>query len=687
VRRALWGVTTLRIIITVYFLSTLFISNIVWAESVKFDPLTVVSTRLDDVVANAPKNVTIITSEQIETSPAKTIPELLSLEAGILSRSFFGNSAARSTVDIRGFGQTSTQNTLILLDGRRLNDIDQSSINYAALPIHNVERIEIVRGSGGVLYGDGAVGGVVNIITKRAQAGETTGITKASYGSYATSQAEGALALGTENYGINIAANYIDSNGYRNNNELIQRNIQTDIRRDISGGEIFIKGGTSNQHLGLPGNRRVEPGKNINLLVTHRHGASTPKDFAKENSHFVTLGGRQQLHDDIEAIVDFGYRFKNQKAFFDQGGFPSSLDTDFDVWSVTPRLNIDTALIDLNHHITVGADVYYYNYDSNRSPTLATSSTPINKLGIDQKTYALYFNDLIDISDTIHVEFGARIQHVNLNAVDEFNSSAPGATGFNAKAPNFTQNNTEEMYNLGLRHQFTNNISVYGNVGRSVRFGNVDEIYESNAFSSLKPQTANHFDIGISFDSEKLSASVSSYYMDLENEIHFNRTVGAFGENVNLDPTKREGVETTIELMPVTDFSIRGNYAYLVSEYDEGALAGHEVPLIPKHTASISANWYVNSMMTITSIWRYVGEKRFDNDQNNNFGQKIPDYDMWDLKFMGDYQNWTADVSFNNLLDEEAFDYAIRSTTTAGTFNAQPLPERNITMSISYNFN
>ena len=61
--------------------------------------------------------------------------------------------------------------------------------------------------------------------------------------------------------------------------------------------------------------------------------------------------------------------------------------------------------------------------------------------------------------------------------------------------------------------------------------------------------------------------------------------------------------------MPFDDVSIRGNYAYLVSEFDEGILAGNEVPLIPKHTGSVSASWNVNSMVTVTSIWRYVGEK------------------------------------------------------------------------------
>jgi iron complex outermembrane receptor protein len=688
VRRAPWGVTILCTIILQAFLCLLLFSNVVLAENIKLDPLTVVSTRLDDEVANAPKNITIITSEQIEASPAKTIPELLSLEAGILSRSFFGNSAARSTIDIRGFGASSTQNTLILLDGRRLNNIDQSSINYAAIPIHNIERIEIIRGSGGVLYGDGAVGGAINIITKRAQAGEKSGVAKVSYGSYKTSQAEAILTLGTEKYGINIAANYIDSNGYRSNNELKQENIQTDIRRDFDRGELFIKAGASEQHLGLSGNRQVNPGANVNLLVTDRQGASTPKDFAKEDSYFLTLGSRQQFYKGVEAIIDFGYRFKNQKAFFDQSGFPSSLDSDFDTWSVTPRLSIDQTLVNLNHHITFGADVYYYNYDSNRSPTLATSNNPIHKLGVDQKTYALYFNDLIDITNSTHFELGARIQHVNLNAVDKVNRAAPGAFGTETKATDKSQNNTEEMYNLGIRHEFTNNVSVYGNIGRSVRFANVDDVYDGfSKFTLLNPQTANHFDIGVSINLEKVSASVSSYYMDLENEIHFNAAASTFGTNVNLDPTKREGIETTIELMPFTDFSIRGNYAYLVSEFDEGALAGNEVPLIPKHTASISANWNVNSVVTIASIWRYVGEKRFDNDQNNNFGQKIPDYHMWDLKLNGHYHGWATDVSLNNVLDEKAIDYAVRSTTTAGKYNAQPLPERNITLSVSYNFN
>ena len=71
---------------------------------------------------------------------------MLGREAGVLSRSLYGNNASRASVDIRGFGAASTQNTLILVDGRRLNDVDLSAVDYSAIPLQAIERIEIESG-------------------------------------------------------------------------------------------------------------------------------------------------------------------------------------------------------------------------------------------------------------------------------------------------------------------------------------------------------------------------------------------------------------------------------------------------------------------------------------------------------------------------------------------------------------
>ena len=70
-------------------------------------------------------------------------------------------------MDIRGFGEASKSNSLILVNGIRLNDIDMSNVNLSYIPIDSIERIEIIRGgSAGTLYGSGAIGGAVNIVTK-----------------------------------------------------------------------------------------------------------------------------------------------------------------------------------------------------------------------------------------------------------------------------------------------------------------------------------------------------------------------------------------------------------------------------------------------------------------------------------------------------------------------------------------
>src|SRR3954454_14884248 len=111
---------------------------------------------------------TVITSQEIERSPGQTVQDLLAREPGIQVTNLFGQiNGAQTTVDMRGFGATATSNTLVLINGRRLNDIDIAGVDFSAIPKESIERIEITRGnSGAVLYGDGAVGGVINIITK-----------------------------------------------------------------------------------------------------------------------------------------------------------------------------------------------------------------------------------------------------------------------------------------------------------------------------------------------------------------------------------------------------------------------------------------------------------------------------------------------------------------------------------------
>ena len=115
----------------------------------------------------------MITAEEIAHSPAQTLQEIIAQVPGVQLTSLFGGvNGAKTSVDLRGFGAFATSNTLVLINGRRLNDIDMAGVDFSTIPRDSIERIEITRGnSGAVLYGDNAVGGVINIVLKNGVGG------------------------------------------------------------------------------------------------------------------------------------------------------------------------------------------------------------------------------------------------------------------------------------------------------------------------------------------------------------------------------------------------------------------------------------------------------------------------------------------------------------------------------------
>src|SRR6185436_7701412 len=130
----------------------------------------------------------------------------------------------------RGFGIFGDQNTLVLLDGVRISEYEQTPVNWAAIPLDAIERIEILRGSGAVLYGSGATGGTINIITKGPRAGERSATLYGGAGSFDTYEARAALNVAGENAGLRANAAHYESDNYRDNNRVRIDNLQADAR-------------------------------------------------------------------------------------------------------------------------------------------------------------------------------------------------------------------------------------------------------------------------------------------------------------------------------------------------------------------------------------------------------------------------------------------------------------------------
>ena len=132
---------------------------------------------------------------------------------------------------MRGFGIFGDQNTLVLLDGRRISENEQTTVNWSAIPLAAIERIEILRGSGAVLYGGGATGGTINIITKAPRAGRALGLaaTAASAPTARTRRAPAATSAATAS-ALRMHGAHFDTDNYRDNNRLRSDNAQADVR-------------------------------------------------------------------------------------------------------------------------------------------------------------------------------------------------------------------------------------------------------------------------------------------------------------------------------------------------------------------------------------------------------------------------------------------------------------------------
>ncbi|MFW5426663.1 MAG: TonB-dependent receptor [Methylophagaceae bacterium] len=654
----------------------------------ELNTIIVTASRINEK-QSLPANITIISASDIKRSPARTLPELLSQETGVNTTSLFSHGS-RASIGLRGFGETATQNTLILLDGRRLNDIDLSSVNFSAIPFENIERIEIIRGSGAVLYGDGATGGVINIITKDPRESKNYAKLSATGGSFDHREGNAFGTYSNDHFGISANINSSKNDGYRDNNKFEQDSGQFDLRIPISTGEIYWKLGAFKQDLELPGVRTVDPTSALNELASDRKGSNTLNDWANEDTEYTTLGYSVKLNSRDTLIIDGGYRKKEQQSQFDFGfGFGSYQDTSIRTLSLTPRLLLAREIGAHTIDWTLGADIYSYKYNSDRSDFKSNSNQPIHKINVDQSSTAFYAQGTINIfnNDATFLTAGWRTQKVSQKATDTYDATASGAA-FGSEADKFHETDQENSYELGLKHLFNDKWSAYGSIGRSARFGTVDELFEFNSifqqvFSELEPQISQNVELGVSYNNHWLTSSLAIFHQDIENEIHFNP---ATFQNINFDDTKHDGIELSADVQLNASFSIKASYTYLNAESTKGELDGKDIPLIPQDTYHISV--YGNLPHNIKSAisWNYVSSSYFANDGLNDFEEKIPSYQTVDLKLSKDFSGLEIAVQVNNVFNEKYFNFGVNSTATAGRFNAYPMPERTAYISASYQF-
>lgn len=154
-------------------------------ENSKTNTILVTTSRILDSAQNIPANIQVITRDEIRETNTTSIPEILSKLGGLnITGARLGQFNQGATVDIGGYGAASGSNTLVLVNGQRLSPIDSAAPSWEIVPIDAIDRIEIIKGSASVQYGDRATGGVINIITNESQ--KSINKVTVGYGSFDT---------------------------------------------------------------------------------------------------------------------------------------------------------------------------------------------------------------------------------------------------------------------------------------------------------------------------------------------------------------------------------------------------------------------------------------------------------------------------------------------------------------------
>ncbi|MCD0504757.1 TonB-dependent receptor [Bordetella petrii] len=642
------------------------------ADTPELDTVTVTASRVPTETRNQPVQVSVLTAEQIRTSSAMTVQELLSTQAGVHVINSTG-AAEQAAVDLRGFGLTGPSNTLILIDGVPQNNNDLSAPSLGTVPLDRIERIEIVRGSGSVQYGGGTTGGVVNIITKRGTANgkPVSASVTGTVGNFDLRQLDAAISLQNEHVTLDVYGQTLRTDNYRDNNEERRDSGGIGLGFHHDSGSVRLYARTTSQRLGLPGPRRVDPSTGLDEFEDDPRGTSTPDDFIKTQTDAFGLQVEQRVGMGT-LYADLGQRDKALTGFSGSAFGDTTRTQDLDETTGSLRYQLPIAQ---KHALILGADMR----DSDLDATNTYSFSPVgDRWRAKQRQHGVFAEIQVQATDTTRVTLGGRRQY----ARDELET----ISGFSG---NSDETRRLGAWQLALRQELGQGFGAYGKVGRSFRVANSDELLY--VATPLKPQTSVDKELGITWRSAASSARLAWFRYDLNNEIQYNPVTFS---NTNLDPTRRQGVELEGRHDLTRTLTLDANVTWMQAEFREGTyggvdLAGKTVPLVPKWMANLGATWRPADKLFVSLAAQYVGKARMDNDQANQFDEQLDDYVLVNGKVGYAFtKHVSGTLAVNNLFDREYATYGIRSGSLGptGAYNLYPAAGRNVQAALTIRY-
>ena len=653
-------------------LCLLFSTN-AYADMVDLDKIVVISSRLAQNDYKLSSDVTVIDQDTIEASNASTVAQILSQQLGV---NIYDNGTVKTaTIDIRGFGDTASRNVLVLVNDRKVNPVDISGPDLLQIPLDSVQRIEIVRGFGTVLYGDNAVGGVVNIITKEGQ-GKLSGKISGTYGSYDSRGTSAEVSGSTKHVSYYAYSDYDDQHGYRQNSDVLSKNFQTRLSSKVS--DWFKVGVDATWHqdaYGLPGGL-----SGAQLEQFGRRGTRNPSDKASTKDRSVqTTFDISPLNEDLgHLVMDVSYRDRDTYADFQSQGTDTKRDSN--TTGITGKYIFDKTIFGHEVNLVTGFD--HYNADQD----ILGGGFSSDDITISKREYGAYISSEFEIGNHVFLTGGTRYQ----KAYYTFNQkNAPQS--YQKQAPD------KQASMVGLKYEYAKGSNMFANLQQSFRFLATDEWYSTftGLNTGLKQQTGTQYEAGIKHNfKDTVTVHVTPYITKLRNEIFVDPTAGGgFGDNSNYDRTLRRGVEigqtTDVlkflpELAHVNTIGLSTSYNYQDAEFDGGAFDGHRIPMVAKNQANAVLTLGMFDHYSASLIGTYVGSRFAINDTNNTT-PALKQYFTLDGKLTCNRDPLEIFFAVNNIFEQKYFSTAVKSTNSNNK-DFFPAPERSFTVGMSVKF-
>lgn len=493
-------------------------------DAVELEPVVITAERIPLPESRVTPNVVVITSEDIEDSGASSLGELLQDYAGITFQQS-GSLGKQSAVRIRGSGSAQT---LVLLDGFRISDPSNGSVNLTNLSMDNVERIEVVRGGVSSLYGSEGMNGVINIITKKPSGGQSTRV-KQSYGSFSTSESSLTLERKGGLGGYRIFAENVISDGLRANDDYTRR----------TWGAGFSFGDDEDRfNLNLQG-VQTENGLSIDGWT----GALDEDDRENDHSFFGSLSWERKFGDS-NGVTARVYGRTSTMYWLSPGPWGTS-------WDLT-KSKSEGIDVQFNQRLEQVDIVLGCQYERPRVSTESPWNAPLSK---DWHSSSFFVNTLTALPHGFSISAGAR-----------YDDQSNFGTEMN---PKFT-----------LTKALGGGLTTYVSTGKNFRAPNFVELYYPNYGNpNLEPERSTYQEIGLKFEQDsRFNFSLSVFNNKYRGLIlptctcidppECNTYICA---PMNISRARIKGIEVETGIFPGHNIEYSLNYTHLDSRnYDTG---------------------------------------------------------------------------------------------------------------------